>query len=211
MDSVYGEFVQVKILAFSDLHCKTSFASQAVEMAGDVDLIVGAGDFANQHRGLEKTLDILSAIETPTVLVPGNNETLEALQEATRGWPAAVVLHGEATEVGGMQIVGIGGGIPVTPFGAWSFDLSEERAEQLLAPFESADLVVSHSPPSGVADVDSSGISRGSTALRDFVERAKPQLFVCGHIHDSWQVSGSIGGCHVRNLGPEPHVLEIRG
>ena len=54
--------------------------------AGDADVVIGAGDFASIHEGLEETIDALAAIEAPTVLVPGNNETEDALREATADW-----------------------------------------------------------------------------------------------------------------------------
>ena len=86
----------MRILAFSDLHRDLDQAARLVEISADADVVVGAGDFASVHDGLEETIAALAAIETPTVLVPGNNETEEALREAAGSWPAATVLHGEA-------------------------------------------------------------------------------------------------------------------
>ena len=85
----------MKVLAFSDLHRDLDQAAKLVEMAADADVVIGAGDFASVHEGLGETIGALAAIETPTVLVPGNNETEEALREAATAWEAAAVLHGE--------------------------------------------------------------------------------------------------------------------
>ena len=98
-------------------------------MAAEADVVIGAGDFASVHEGLEETIDALAAIETPTVLVPGNNETEDALREAAAGWEAATVLHGEGTEIDGVAFFGLGAGIPVTPWD-WSFDLDDDRGER---------------------------------------------------------------------------------
>jgi Icc-related predicted phosphoesterase len=116
----------VKALAFSDLHVDLDQARVLVEQAADADLVIGAGDFASVHEGLDETIGVLSAIRTPTVLVPGNNETDEALRSACRDWAAATVLHGEGTNVDGLDVFGLGARIPVTPWG-WSFDLDEEE------------------------------------------------------------------------------------
>src|SRR5829696_7136442 len=92
------KFAAVKLLAFSDLHRDLAQAAQLVEMSAEADAVIGAGDFASVHEGLEETIDALAAIEKPTVLVPGNNETADALRAAaTASWPAATVLHGEGT------------------------------------------------------------------------------------------------------------------
>ena len=85
----------MKLLAFSDLHRDLDQAAKLVEMSAEADVVIGAGDFASVHEGLEETIDALAAIETPTILVPGNNETEDALREAASGWSAATVLHGE--------------------------------------------------------------------------------------------------------------------
>ena len=79
----------MRILAFSDLHRDLGRARSLVERSGEVDVVIGAGDFASVHEGLDETIGALAAIETPTVLVPGNNETADALRNAASNWSAA--------------------------------------------------------------------------------------------------------------------------
>ncbi len=121
----------MRILAFSDLHRDLDGAATLVEMSRDADVVIGAGDFASVHEGLEDTIGALTGIEAPTVLVPGNNETEDALREAAGGWKAATVLHGEGMEIDGVSFFGLGAGVPVTPWD-WSFDLSDDEAAERL-------------------------------------------------------------------------------
>jgi Icc-related predicted phosphoesterase len=123
----------VKLLAFSDLHRDLGQAAELVAMSAEADVVIGAGDFASVHEGLVETIDALASIDTPTVLVPGNNETEEALREAAAGWSAATVLHGSGTTIVGADFYGLGAGVPVTPW-EWSFDLDDEEATSMLAP-----------------------------------------------------------------------------
>ncbi len=109
----------------------------------------------------------------------------------------------------GLRLFGLGYGVPVTPFGAWSCDLSEKDAAAMLATCEAADILITHSPPKGVADRTSGGHSVGSVAVRDAIERIGPQLALCGHIHDSWGQEGLIGRTRVVNLGPRGTWFEI--
>lgn len=141
----------VRLLAFSDLHRDRRRARSLARRASDADVVVGAGDFASFHLGLRRTIDILGAIETPSVLVPGNNETDAALRRACASWSRATVLHGEGREIGGVSFFGLGGGVPVTPF-PWGFDLTEEQAEHKLAACPDGAVLVVHSPPKGYAD-----------------------------------------------------------
>jgi uncharacterized protein len=193
----------VRALAFSDLHRDLDGAARLVELARDADVVIGAGDFGSQHLGVEETVSALASIETPTVLVPGNNETDDELRAACAGWPASIVLHGEGAEVAGVSFFGLGGGIPVTPWD-WSFDLTEEEAAEKLAECPEGAFLVVHSPPKGHVD---NGI--GSEAILRTIEERRPALAVCGHIHEQWGHESRVGETRVLNLGPAGILLEL--
>jgi uncharacterized protein len=196
------------LLAFSDLHRDLDGARDLAGRSGEVDVVIGAGDFASVHKGLEEAIDALRAIEKPTVLVPGNNETEEALRSACEGWDAATVLHGEGAEIEDVSFFGLGAGVPVTPWD-WSFDLDEDAAAAKLADCPSGAILVVHSPPHGHCDASSAGEHLGSTAVLEAIEQKQPRLAVCGHIHESWGAESAIGPTKVFNLGPEGRVLEV--
>ena len=199
----------MRLLLFSDLHTDTNAASRLVVLARDADVAVGAGDFANARRGISKCIDILRQIRLPTVLVPGNNESYEELVAACRGWAEARVLHGTGFEIAGVSFFGLGGGVPVTPFGDWSYDFSEDEAARVLSSCPAGAVLVSHSPPKGAVDITSSGASLGSTAVREVVLRQKPRLVVCGHIHASAGQRGLIGQTPVINAGPNGMIYTV--
>jgi len=198
----------MRLLAFSDLHTDLAQAHRLVERSAEVDVVVGVGDFASVHSGLTETIAALGAIEAPAVLVPGNNETEEALREACANWSRAVVLHGEGTEIDGMTFFGLGAGVPVTPWD-WSFDLTEEAAAELLEACPEGCVLAVHSPPRGHVDVSGAGRHLGSEAVLRAIERTRPRLALCGHIHESWGMESRIGPTPVINLGPEGMVLEV--
>src|SRR5204863_2712535 len=143
-----GTLPTMRILAFSDLHRDLGQAEELVRMANQADVVVGAGDFASVHKGLEETIECLRGIAAPTVLVPGNNETEDELREAAARWETATVLHAESLDLDGVTFFGLGAGVPTTPWG-WSFDLSEEEAERALAGAPEGCVLVLHSPPKG--------------------------------------------------------------
>jgi Icc-related predicted phosphoesterase len=198
----------VKILAFSDLHCDFEQGKRLVEMSAEADVVVGAGDFASVHEGLPQTIGALAAITAPTLLVPGNNETVDALRAAVDGWDAATVLHGEGTTIDGTEFYGLGAGIPVTPWD-WSFDLDDAAATEMLAACPEGAVLVLHSPPKDHCDSAGGGGNFGSPALLKAIEEKRPRLAVCGHIHESWGCESTIGETPVRNLGPKGTWLEV--
>ncbi|TCO71707.1 metallophosphoesterase family protein [Rhodovulum euryhalinum] len=197
----------MRILAFSDLHLSHDAAEALVAASARADLVIGAGDFCNRREGLDRAMAMLSGIAAPCVMVPGNCESADELRAAAP--PGATVLHGEGCEIGGLRLFGLGYGIPPTPFGAWSCDMTEDEAAERLAACERTDILVLHSPPKGIADVTGGWFPVGSVAIRDAIARVQPRLAVCGHIHDCWGREGMIGESRVVNLGPTVNWFEI--
>ena len=198
----------MKLLAFSDLHTDLGQAQRLASRAREVDVVVGVGDFASVHSGLEDTIEALRAIEAPAVLVPGNNETEEALREACADWSRSVVLHGEGTAIDGVSFFGLGAGVPVTPWD-WSFDLTEEAAAEMLAKCPEGCVLAVHSPPRGHVDVGGAGKHLGSEAVLRAIESKRPRLALCVHVHESWGQESRIGPTRVINLGPQGMLLEL--
>lgn len=203
----------MKLLCFSDLHCDRDAAIALVRLAEteNVDVLIGAGDFANRHQGLPDTLDVLSTIKRSSVLVPGNGETVDELRDAVvaAGWASATVLHGDGCQIGGVEFWGVGGGIPVTPFGDWSYDFDEDAGQSLLDGCPDGGVLVVHSPPIDTVDHDSSGRIRGSESIRKTVETKSPRLVVCGHIHSDWGKQVTLGQSQIVNAGPRGQILTL--
>lgn len=196
----------MRVLAFSDLHLDRLLLDQILAEAERADLVIGAGDFAQRREGLKPFMDLFEPIAEKSVFVPGNNESSDELRRATR----AQVLHGQELERGGVRIVGIGAAIPPLPPTDWnSFDISEQDAESILAQFDGMDVLVTHSPPFGVVDRHASLGSIGSQSVLAAIKRMKPELVLCGHVHDCWGMEGTIGRSQVFNLGPKPVWFDL--
>ena len=175
----------MKFLLFSDVHCDVAACESLVRRSKHADVVIGAGDFGWLRSGLLRAINVLAQIKTPTVLVPGNCESIEELADACTNWPAARVLHGSGTTIAGVEYYGLGGGVPVTPFGPMSYDFTEEQARKLLQGCPDNAVLVTHSPPHGGLDISSTGRQLGSQAVRECILRTNPRLVVCGHIHGS--------------------------
>lgn len=201
-----------KLFLFSDVHSNTAYCEKIVERAGEYDLVIGAGDFCIARRGLEVSTRILSQITVPAIFIPGNAESYEELQAAYAGHLNITILHGNSCEHLGYRFFGLGGGIPITPFGAWSYDLSEAQAAEHLNEAAGTDVLITHAPPKNVGDSDSRGRHLGSQAIYDFIQSYQPILHVCGHIHESWRSIAQIGATKTINAGPRgiPYTLSGR-
>ena len=99
---------------------------------------------------------------------------------------------------------GLGGGVPTTPW-PWSFDLTEDEAAKALEGCPEGGVLVSHSPPKGVLD----GPGLGSKAVLQAIEAKRPQLVVCGHIHECAGKEAAAGDTKILNPGPAGTFIEV--
>jgi uncharacterized protein len=200
----------MKLLLFSDVHISRTSCENLVRLSEEADLVIGAGDFSTFSRDCDETIGWLSGIEKPAVLVPGNSESDQELSKSCQQWPSAVVLHGKGIELNGISFFGIGGGIPVTPFGPRSYDFTEAEALKLLEDYTGGGILISHSPPEGVLDMSSARRHLGSRTIREVILERSPRLVVCGHIHESAGRSKRLGKTVVVNAGPGGLFYEYR-
>lgn len=199
----------MRLLLFSDVHGNKKICERLVEKAREADIVIGAGDFGNMRQGIAATIKYLQPIKKPAIVVPGNAESFEELQQACKDWQTAHVLHGNGIVIEDIHFFGIGGGIPVTPFGSWSYDYSEKEAQELLKDCPEKAVLVSHSPPRGYVDIASNGHRFGSTSIMETAVNKQAQLVVCGHIHESGGKYEYLQETPVVNAGPNGMIWEI--
>lgn len=198
----------MKFVLFSDIHCRADLCVPIVEKSKRADVAIGAGDFASFRHGLPELLAVLSQITIPTILVPGNHESKSELIDCCRGVANFHVLHGDAIRIHGLDFVGLGCGIPETPFGSWSVDISDQEAWSRLPRINERCVLVTHSPPHGCLDRMSLEGHVGSKSIRRYIQQRKPYFAVCGHIHENWHQMDWIDGIPVINAGPFGYEFE---
>ncbi|MBF0468135.1 MAG: metallophosphoesterase [Desulfamplus sp.] len=206
----------MKYILFSDIHFDISSCKSIIRKTENADIAIGAGDYALFRKDLKKSINLLSGIKIPTVLVPGNHETLSELTDACEGLNNFHVLHGNSVEINGVVFMGIGCAIPITPFLPWSVDLSEEDAlkflsKPVLSQHDRDFVFITHSPPFGCLDTMYKNKNIGSKTIRAFIEQYNPSFVVCGHIHEMWNRKSHINGIPVINCGPQGYEFEYDG
>ncbi len=198
-----------RILVVSDIHASTSKLSKLSQVERDITIVAGDLAKCGSLEEAQAILDTLVSQSQPVVWVPGNCDNPQLASYS--GPKGSYNVHGRTVVVDGIRFIGIGGS-PPTPFNT-PFELSEEAIEEILSKaaeemaasdgVESRDLIlVSHSPPlrSGLDRVRG-GAYVGSIAVRRFIEKYRPRLVACGHIHEAWGVS-CLAGSTIVNPGP---------
>ncbi len=188
----------MRFLVFTDLHQKTSVVEKINSMIDkyNAEFAVCLGDVTDFGTG-EDAANILSKIHTKVYAIPGNCDPLDFPEKISS---VAVDMHGNATEVGGYRLVGLGGS-NITIFGT-PFELEEDDIyDGLEGNCEDGMILMTHAPSYGILDQIPSGQSVGSPAIKEIVEKYHPILALSGHIHEAIGVVEKDGTTFV-NPGP---------
>ena len=193
------------IIGLADLHGDVRPLVRMMADLSAADLVMLAGDITTfgDRQEAERVVEAVRATCRSLVAVPGNcdpPEVAEWLEENGIG------LHARNQTVDGVVFVGLGGSLPC--LGRTMSEYTEEQLQAFLAravrgaPPDAPVVLVSHEPPYNTA-VDNAhyGGHAGSVSVRSFIERCRPLLCLCGHIHESRGI-GEIGITKVVNPGP---------
>lgn len=172
----------LNILAFSDIHADEEALDglRSLTSKEEFDAVICCGDLSNRGP-ISYVQSLLELFGDKFYFVHGNMDT-PAVLDVLRSNPH--YLHGRKIKFGEWNLVGLGGSNP-TPFNTPS-ELSEAQIEHILntSGINSHSIFVSHPPPKGIFDTVSGDIHAGSKAVRDCMEKARPLLLICGHIHE---------------------------
>lgn len=158
----------------------------------DGDVLIHAGDFLGSgsfHEFLHflKWLGMVTPKFKHTLIVPGNHdiwvEKNPFLAKEDLKNVGATLLIDESVTIDGKVFYGT----PWTPtFYKWAFMDSEEGlAKRFQNIPDNADVLITHGPPNGYLDVcQTPPIHVGSKALLEAMDRVKPKVTICGHIHE---------------------------
>jgi Icc-related predicted phosphoesterase len=170
-----------KIVAMADLH---GYLPNRIPAC---DLLLIAGDICPDYKPQREWLDRdfrrwLGRIPARHVVATwGNHDFAGEAGDVPK--LRCSVLVDETIEIEGVRIHGT----PWTPVcSRFAFTEDEDVLEGCFNRIPSdVDILISHGPPRGWVDLSRYGTHDGSVALLAAVERARPALTICGHVHEA--------------------------
>ena len=172
----------MKFLVITDLHQNTDMIPRFNELIGEkgAEFVLFLGDVTDFGTG-EQAADIISRIDSKVYAIPGNCDPLD-LPEKIRD--VAVDMHGNAADIGGYRLVGLGGS-NITIFHT-AFELEEDALYDGLRRNACEGMILmTHAPSFGILDEIPSGANVGSPAIKRIVDEFRPILALSGHIHEA--------------------------
>lgn len=171
---------------------------------GDVLIIGGDCTARDLYPQWIEFFEWLKGLDYKKILLVGGNHDggLEESLEILKGhFPDNLVyLQDSGINIGGRMFYAC----PWTPkFGHWHFMAprgSEQLRQQYDLIFDRMDIVITHGPPYGVADLTRDGIHAGDEYLLEIIKDRQPRYHVFGHIHEGAGQTALIGDTIAYNI-----------
>ncbi|MCX6709947.1 MAG: metallophosphoesterase family protein [Candidatus Woesearchaeota archaeon] len=190
----------MRILAFVDTHGSISALKRIVSESKKADIVICAGDISEMQINLEKLISLISASKTPVLIIHGNHEDPENLKRVCSRFESVIFLHKKEYIFDDCIFLGYGGG---------GFALRERDFRETAKGFseiirrnpKKKIILITHAPPRGTR-LDLLGREhRGNSDIREFMEKNRIKLLVCGHFHENFGVKDKIGNKILINPG----------
>ncbi len=198
----------MKLLAFTDMHLSlTAFSKiEKATKKEKPDFIVCCGDISIFEQNLDYIIKKLASIKCRILAVNGNHEDELLMSKICSKHPNINFIHRKSFIYGSYQFFGYGGD---------GFSYIDEDFEKLVKSFkrfakkETKKILVTHAPPHGTKLDLLYGEHHGNKSIRNFIDDVKPDLALCGHFHENFNVKQKIGKTVIVNPGPYGTLVRI--
>lgn len=198
----------MKILALSDVHGDKHLIKEMAEKAAKnkVDLVLLAGDFIAPDGSMEGLVGPFKAKGIEVGVIPGNHEGMADVNFLVEKY-GAKNMHGYVMKKGDVGIFGCGySNIGIHQLSEEDVFMTLKRAHDSLKDVKKKIMVTHTHPEDSLIGL---GVFPGSDGIRKALEELKPNLHLCGHVHESDGIEEVIGKTKVVNVGRKGKIIEI--
>lgn len=200
----------MKILAVGDIHGDTSLTERLARKAQEehVDAVVLCGDLTFFSRSVDGIVGPFRKRGQKVLLIPGNHEDVATVDFLAERYGAKNI-HGYAVRYDDVGIFGAGGA-EVGPFATEDseiFELLKQSFERIQ--YLKKKIMVTHVHPAGSKMESLSAFVSGSPSVKKAIDEFKPDIMLCGHIHEASGIEEKIGSTRVINVSKEGRIIEL--
>ena len=201
----------MKILAFTDTHGSLSALKRIKSKvnAQKPDLLVCAGDVSLFERGIVGIMRRLDKLNKKIIMVHGNHEDDSTFRKLSKIFKNIIFIHKHHFIQNNVLFLGYGGGgfsIVDKEFEK----IANSRFRKLIKNNKDKKIVlVTHGPPYRTRLDKLMQGHCGNRSIRNFIEKNKIDLLICGHLHENFGKEDKIRKTRYINPGPFGKIVEI--
>ena len=199
----------MKIFAASDVHGDTRWCEKLADRASQeqADLVLLCGDLVLDESLTEGIIGPFVKKGLKVALLPGNHESAATTSFLAQKY-GATHLHGYSMKIGDVGFFGAGGA-NVGPH----FVDEDEMQELLQKSFDyikdaKKKVMVTHVHAQGSMSENISSFL-GSAAVKQAMNEFKPDVHLCGHIHECEGIEEKVGDTLSMNVGKGGKLFEL--
>ena len=173
-----------------------------------MDLVVLCGDLTMMEQSTDNIIGPFKKRGEKVLLIPGNHETV-----ATADFLAEMYemknIHGYGVKYKDVGIFGAGGA------NIGLFNLKEDEIYDLLKKghdkikYLKKKIMVTHVHPKDSKMEKFTSLFPGSSGIRKAIDKFKPALMLCSHVHEAEGIEEKIGKTQVVNVGKKGKIIEL--
>jgi Icc-related predicted phosphoesterase len=173
----------LKIITVADIHgsqYRLNILLKNIEKYSP-NLVIICGDITQFGPG-DVAINLLNQLKVKTFAIHGNidtNEVLKSIDDSN-----AINIHLKKIIYNNISFLGIGGDLNLPIDTKINIKINEyfKTLDEIV---DESTILVTHSPPYGLQDKIFLGFHSGSKYLRNIIDKYKPRLVLCGHIHEN--------------------------
>ncbi len=201
---------KLRLLAASDLHSDSNLAKRLAAKAEEenVDLVVLCGDITQQETSTQGLIGPFIQKNKKVILIPGNHESLATADSLAEIY-GATNLHGSSIKFKDVGFFGCGAAntgvnrlkeTEIYGLLKKGFDYIKDMKKKIM---------VTHVHPKGGYIEKFSSFVEGSIGVTKAIKEFKPDILLCGHVHEASGIEEKLGLTRVINVGREGVIIEI--
>jgi len=200
----------MKILAAGDIHGDTRLAEKLARKAQDnkVDLVILCGDLTQFDSSATNIIGPFKKRKQKVVFVPGNHDSQPTADFLTEMYKA-VNLHSYSIKYKDIGLFGCGFaniGLSQLPEDE-IFDILKKGNKYVKNAKKK--IMVTHVHPDGSLMGKLTHFIPGSQGVKKAIDRLKPDILLCSHVHEAEGVEEKIGKTKVINVGREGKIIKL--
>ncbi len=206
----YWSNTKMKILATSDIHGDSRWVKKLAERASKekVDLVLLCGDLTYAEDFSENLIGPFKEKGLKVALIPGNHESMATANFLAEKYGVKNLQY-EPIKVGNIGLFGMGGA-SIGPFPVGEDEIMEtlKKNHETIKDVKMK-IMVTHAHPQGTL-IEKMSNFPGSPSVRKAIETFKPQLHLCGHIHECEGMEEKMGETRIINVGKKGKIIEVK-
>ncbi len=200
----------MKILAAGDIHGDARLAEKLARKAekNKVDLVILCGDITNFDSSTSNLIGPFKKRGQKVVFVPGNHDSMPTAEFLAELY-GVINLHSYSIKYKDIGLFGCGfANVGLS-------QLPEEEIFEILKRGKKyvkeakKKIMVTHVHPDGSLMGKLTSFIPGSKGVKKAIDKLKPDILLCSHVHEAEGVEEIIGKTKVINVGREGKVIQL--